>query len=284
MTRVSTGATSPFLPLLRLARWSVCLVFLAWSPDARCVPLTVVDLSGTWTFTPLGAAATTIQVPGGGWYKQGFTTITQADYQTTIVIPNTGQPQITKVQFGAVNYEADLYINNVLVGTNLTSFTPSCFDITPFVRPGQSYTLKVTVKGRKAFMVNGKSTVPNAAGWSPNTPQGIFRSAQLVVYPQVYISDVFVRPSVANTNLSYDVWVTNGSARLQNLTIASRLTSWNGSSWIYPTIADHPVSVAAGSAIKVTIGPIAWNPGALPIGGPMFLIRQSTRPNSMTCT
>ena len=262
MTRESTGIATVFFPLLRLARWSVCLAFLIWSPSARCVPLTVVDLSGTWIFTPLGAAATTIQVPGGGWYKQGFTTITQADYQTTIVIPNTGQPQITKVQFGAVNYEADLYLNNVLVGTNLTSFTPSSFDITPFVSPGQSYTLKVTVKGRRAFMVNGKSTVPNAAGWSPNTPQGIFRSAQLVVYPQVFISDVFVRPSVVNTNLSYDVWVTNGSSRLQNLVISSRLTSWNGWLWIYPAIADQPVSVAAGSATKVTIGPIAWNLGS----------------------
>ncbi|WP_232836689.1 hypothetical protein, partial [Lentzea terrae] len=31
-----------------------------------------VDLAGRWSFTPAGRPATTITVPGGGWYKQGF--------------------------------------------------------------------------------------------------------------------------------------------------------------------------------------------------------------------
>ena len=34
-----------------------------------------VDLSGTWSFTPTGRGATSIVVPGGGWYKQGFTDV-----------------------------------------------------------------------------------------------------------------------------------------------------------------------------------------------------------------
>jgi hypothetical protein len=250
------------VPLSMLVRTAVLgLLFVAGSPAAKAEPLAVVDLSGTWSFTPEGGATTAIQVPGGGWYKQGFTGIKEADYQRTIAIPNTGQPQITELQFGAVNYEADVYLNQVLVGTNITSFTPSSFDLTGLVRPGQSYALRVHVKGRKAFMVKGKSTVPNAAGWSPNTPQGIFRSAQLVVYPQVFISDVFVRPSVAGARLYYDVWITNGSPLAKNFILASRLTSWNGDAWIYPDIADQRIAVASGSATKITIGPVAWNLG-----------------------
>jgi hypothetical protein len=234
---------------------------VAFLSTAKSAALSIVDLSGTWTFTPMGGSATTIQVPGGGWYKQGFTTITQADYQRTITIPNSGQPQITRLEFGAINYEADVYINNNPVGTNITSFTPSHFDITRFVTPGLSYTLKVTVKGRRAFMVNGKSVVPNAAGWSPNTPQGIFRSAQLVVYPQVYISDVFVRSSVSQASLNYDVWITNGSTSSKSLTLSGNLGSWNANNWAYPAIADKEISLAAGSATRVTLGPIAWNLG-----------------------
>lgn len=251
-----------FSPFLRLARCGIYFLLLALLPDARSAPLSVVDLAGTWAFTPQGASPTTIQVPGGGWYKQGFTTITQADYQTTLVIPDAGQPQVTKLEFGGVNYEADVYINNNLVGTNITSFTASVFDLTSFVLPGHSYTLKVTVKGRKAFIVKGKSIVPTAAGWSANTPQGIFRSARLVVYPQVYISDVFVRPSVAQASLYYDVWITNSSASAKNLTISGNLTSWNGDNVPYPAIADQAVSVAPGSAGKVTVGPIPWNLGS----------------------
>ena len=128
------------------------LVLMIAAPFSRTSAnsLTTVDLSGSWTFTPQGGSATTIQVPGGGWYKQGFTSVNEADYQRTITIPNTGQPQVTKIEFGAINYEASLYINNNLVATQRTSFTPSVFDITNFVTPGNSYTLKVHVKGKNA--------------------------------------------------------------------------------------------------------------------------------------
>ncbi len=146
------------------------------------------------SFTLPGASPTTIQVPGGGWYKQGFTTITQADYQRTITIPNSGQPQITRLELGAVNYEADVYINNSLVGTNISSFTPSSFDLSGFVTPGQNYTLKITVKGRMAFMVNGKNPLfPMPPAYLP-TPRREFSDRHNSRFiPTAYISDEFVR-------------------------------------------------------------------------------------------
>src|SRR3954452_22850806 len=39
-----------------------------------------VDLAGTWSFTPSGRGATSITVPGGGWYKQSFTDVNEAVY------------------------------------------------------------------------------------------------------------------------------------------------------------------------------------------------------------
>ena len=44
--------------------------------------------------------------------------------------------------------------------------------------------------------------MPDAAEWSEAVPQGIFRSAFLRVYPAVYVSDTFVRTSVANQTFS----------------------------------------------------------------------------------
>ena len=239
----------------------LALLFLSWIAHAKSDPVHTVDLSGVWSFTPQGGSATTIQVPGGGWYKQGFTSISEADYSRSITIPNTGEPQVTMLKFGAVNYEADVFINNTLVGTNVQSFTPASFDLSNFVSPGNTYTLRVHVKGRQAFMLNGKSLVPNAAGWSPNTPQGIFRSAQLLVYSQVYISDVFVRPSVQNSNLFYDVWLYNGTANATNVLVSGSLSSWNGTNWSYPTLPSQSVSLPAGTTTKVTIGPVNWNLG-----------------------
>lgn len=254
--------TSRQIPVLAAVLLAILMLVVPFSPISANA-LTTVDLSGTWTFTPQGGSATTIQVPGGGWYKQGFTSVNEADYQRTITIPNTGQPQVTKIEFGAINYEASLYINNNLVATQRTSFTPSVFDITNFVTPGNSCTLRVHVKGKNASSLwsGGRSLVPNAAGWCPNTPQGIFRSAQIVVYPQIYISDVFVRPSVQNSNLNYDIWVTNASSSSKTFTISSNLSSWNGTAFSYPGISDQSFTVSANTTSKITVGPINWGLG-----------------------
>jgi len=234
----------------------------AFAAGALADPVASTDLSGVWTFTPLNGAATTIQVPGGGWYKQGFTTISEADYQRQITVPNVSSTQVTRLEFGAVNYQADVYINNVLVGSRITSFTPSTFDLSSAVAPGGTYTLRVHVKGRGAFMVSGKSVVPNAAGWSPNTPQGIFRSARLAIYNPISIQSVFVRPVVSSNQLYYDVWVSNSQPQAQSVTLSGSLNSWNGTAWSYPAIPDTAVTAAASSVTKVTIGPIAWNLGS----------------------
>jgi hypothetical protein len=239
----------------------LALAFFTWTPGGKAAPVQTLDLSGTWNFTPAGGAATTIQVPGGGWYKQGFTEITEADYSTSISVPSIGQPQVTVLEFGAVNYQADLFVNEVFVASSVQSFTPATFDITDFVTPGGSHNIRVHVKGRGAFMVGGKSIVPNAAGWSPNTAQGIFRSAKLLVYPRVHISDVFVKPSVSDTSLSYAVWVTNATAATAEVTLSSSLSSWNGDSWSYPTLPAMPVSIPAHTTTKLTVGPVTWNLG-----------------------
>ena len=132
----------------------------------------VVSLAGTWNFTPAGGTPTQIQVPGGGWSKQGFAA-TSGTYQTRIAVPARGGPQTTLVEFGAVNHEATLSVDGVVVGTSTTSFTPALFDLTPFVVPGREHVLTVVVKGRNALTAGRGKLVPDAAGWSRDVPQGI---------------------------------------------------------------------------------------------------------------
>src|SRR4051812_21604741 len=59
-----------------------------------------VDLSGAWSFAPTGRGATSITVPGGGWYKQGFTDVNEAVYSRSITVPDSGQPQSSWIEFG----------------------------------------------------------------------------------------------------------------------------------------------------------------------------------------
>ncbi|HEY0494112.1 MAG TPA: beta-galactosidase, partial [Kutzneria sp.] len=69
---------------------------------AGAAAIASVDLAGTWSFTPTGRGATSITVPGGGWYKQGFTDVNEAVYSRNITVPDSGQPQSTWIEFGAV--------------------------------------------------------------------------------------------------------------------------------------------------------------------------------------
>jgi hypothetical protein len=225
--------------------------------------LSSVNLSGTWTFTPAGRAATSITVPGGGWYKQGFTDVNEATYARTITVPDTGQPQSAWVEFGAVNHQATLAVDGRVVATQTTSFTPQNFDISAFAAPGTTHTISVDVKGRYALKSpsNGQELVPDAAQWSEAIPQGIYRSAFLRVYPAVYISDTAVRTSVANQSLTYDVSVTNTSASSRTVTLTGSLASDTGASFSYPALPSRTVTVAANSTAKVTVGPIGWSLG-----------------------
>src|SRR5689334_4505671 len=219
-----------------------------------------VDLAGRWSFTPAGRAATTITVPGGGWYKQGFTDVSEATYSRTVTVPDSGQPQSAWIEFGAVNHQATLSVDGRVVATQTTAFTPSNFDISAYAAPGSTHTISVDVKGRGALKAsNGRYLVPDAAEWSEAVPQGIYRSAFLRVYPAVYLSDTFVRTSVANKTLSYDVSVRNTSGSSRSVTLTGSLSSANGTAFSYPQLPSRTVTVAAGATATVTVGPVAWN-------------------------
>lgn len=227
-------------------------------------PVQTTDLSGTWGFDPDNGPATTITVPGGGWYKQGFTTTNEADYSKTITIPDLGQPQVTKLKFGAVNYQAELFVDGTSIATSTQSHTAATFDLTGHVTPGSTHDIRLHVKGHGALLnSSNQSLVPNGArSWADFLPQGIFRSAELLVYPQVHIDDVFVKTSVENTSLSYDVWLRNASDSTADVTLSGNLTSWNGDAWSYPALPSQPVSIPANSTTKVTVGPVDWSLGS----------------------
>ncbi|WP_431605715.1 RICIN domain-containing protein [Amycolatopsis melonis] len=221
-----------------------------------------VDLAGTWSFTPAGRATTSITVPGGGWYKQGFTDVNEAVYSRSVTVPDSGRPQSAWIEFGAVNHQATLSVDGRVVATRTTAFTPSNFDITAYAAPGTTHTISVAVKGRGALRTSaGKYLVPVAADWSEAVPQGIFRSAFLRTYPAVYVSDTFVRTSVANQSLSYDVSVTNTSATARSVTLTGTLAADGGGPFSYPALPSRTVSVPAHATAQVTVGPVAWNLG-----------------------
>ena len=60
-----------------------------------------MDLSGTWAFEPEGGAPAAIEVPGGGWLRQGFR-CEAGVYERTVDIPDPGRPAALALELGAV--------------------------------------------------------------------------------------------------------------------------------------------------------------------------------------
>jgi hypothetical protein len=129
LRRHKTSASSP--PLKRLAPCQIQLrphrtstpyaptVVDHWGRCGRRVR-PAADLSGSWSFTPAGQGTTSIAVPWG-WYKQGFTNMSEAVYSRTITVPDSWQPQSVWIEFGAVNHQATLSVGGHAVATQTTA-------------------------------------------------------------------------------------------------------------------------------------------------------------------
>lgn len=222
-----------------------------------------VDLSGRWDFTPVQPSGPTssITVPGGGWIKQGFTGVSEAIYSRQVTVPDTGGAQTVMLELGAVNHQATLTIDGRTVGTTTTSYMPASFDLTPFVRPGGTHTISIRIKGREALKKDDKYLVAEGAEWSDTVPQGIYRSAYLRVYPQAYVASAFVRTSVADRTVSYDLKLRNTGAAPRKVTLSGLITSATGDAFRYSAIADTVVTVPAYATVTRTIGPLPWAGG-----------------------
>ena len=106
---------------------------------------------------------------GTVWFKKDF------DYT-----PRDGQRAL--LYFGAVNYEAIVYVNGKKAGRHVGGFTPFCYDVTDVVKPGKNFVIVKVDNKRHA------DNVPTLIfdWWNYG---GITRDVLLVSVPKTYIDD-----------------------------------------------------------------------------------------------
>lgn len=115
------------------------------------------------------------------WYKYSFDYNLQSDNRLFIY-------------FGAVNYEAKVYLNGSYLGTHIGGFTPFNFEITDLVKENNNTViLKVDNKRKR----EGVPTM-NTDWWNYG---GITRDVILIETPSIFIQDYFIRLNQENKNL-----------------------------------------------------------------------------------
>ena len=169
------------------------------------------NLNGLWNYslTPAGAAAPgeaqgRILVPfpiesSLSGVQRGVTPQEALWYETTFEVPAAWRRgNDVLLHFGAVDWRAEVYVNDLLVGSHTGGYTPFSFDITPALsaKGVQKLTVKVTDSTDKGFQPHGKQVLE---------PHGIWYTPVTGIWQTVWIEPVPAANHIAGITTRSDI-------------------------------------------------------------------------------
>jgi hypothetical protein len=147
---------------------------------------------------------------GLAWYWRQFTAPTNPWTEGRFVL-----------RFGAVDYKADVWLNDVYLGSHEGGESEFSFDVTKALKPGQPNRLAVRVLNPTHDAIDGiklnetahrNKVMPYSAGSAWNLG-GITESVEILVVPVARVSDVFARPDWKTGVIRIQATVCNAASR-----------------------------------------------------------------------
>ncbi|MDR3060641.1 MAG: beta-galactosidase [Dysgonamonadaceae bacterium] len=130
-------------------------------------------------------------------------------YKRTFTVPSKWKGKNILLHFGAVDWKAEVYLNDVKIGYHTGGYTPFCFDITPFLSTGtQKLVVKVWDGTDKGYQPRGKQ-VSNPHGIWYTQVTGICQTVWLEPVNNQHIKALKSIPDVDRNRLSVDVCAEN---------------------------------------------------------------------------
>ena len=128
------------------------------------------------------------------WYKRSF------------AVPANWKNKDVVLNFGAVDWKADVFVNDILIGSHQGGFTPFSFNITPYLT-GKS-NQKLVVRGwdpsDRGYQPHGKQTSnPEGIWYTPVT--GIWQTVWLEPVATNHITSVKSIPNIDNGTMNVTV-------------------------------------------------------------------------------
>lgn len=122
-------------------------------------------------------------------------------YQREFTIPSKWRNNKILLHFGAVDWRADVWVNDVKVGRHQGGYTPFSFDITPaLVNSTNTIKVKVWDPTDQGFQPRGKQVNrPEGIWYTPVT--GIWQTVWLEPVPETFIKDLRITPNIDNNTL-----------------------------------------------------------------------------------
>jgi beta-galactosidase/beta-glucuronidase len=139
-------------------------------------------------------------------------------YRRTFDLPELGPDERLVLHFGAVDYEAKVWVDGALAVTHEGGYTPFSADITPLLHPGTTHEIVVRAEDDPADLAKprGKQDwqlVPHSI-WYPRTT-GIWQTVWLERVGDAHITSIRWTPHLAAWEIGLDAHVTSsGDERL----------------------------------------------------------------------
>ena len=128
------------------------------------------------------------------WYKRSFAVT--ANWKNKDVVLN----------FGAVDWKADVFVNDILIGSHQGGFTPFSFNITPYLtgKSNQKLVVRVWDPSDRGYQPRGKQTSnPEGIWYTPVT--GIWQTVWLEPVATNHITSVKSIPNIDNGTMNVTV-------------------------------------------------------------------------------
>ncbi|MDO5524152.1 MAG: glycoside hydrolase family 2 TIM barrel-domain containing protein [Bacteroidia bacterium] len=133
-------------------------------------------------------------------------------YQREFTVPAKWRNNNILLHFGAVDWKADVWVNDVKIGQHTGGYTPFSFDITPALKTGDNkLVVKVWDSTDQGFQPRGKQVNrPEGIWYTPVT--GIWQTVWLEPVPRNYIENVKIVPDIDANILKVEVTANETSA------------------------------------------------------------------------
>lgn len=127
-------------------------------------------------------------------------------YKRTFSVPANWKNKDIVLNFGAVDWKADVFINDVLIGSHQGGFTPFSFNITPYLngKSNQKLVVRVWDPSDKGYQPRGKQTSnPEGIWYTPVT--GIWQTVWIEPIATNHITSVKSIPNIDNGTMNVTV-------------------------------------------------------------------------------
>ena len=128
------------------------------------------------------------------WYKRSFT------------LPSAWKNKDILLHFGAVDWQAEVYVNDILIGSHTGGYTPFSLNITPYLAGKKEHKLVVRVWDPcdKGYQPRGKQVNRPEGIWYTSVT-GIWQTVWLEPVASAHIASVKAIPNIDNGILSVTV-------------------------------------------------------------------------------